>query len=74
MTHKRSIKRDKATFMMPNLSEPHWVILRLIIDNIENQTVNWQKALKMLKDTYGSRAIGKAILILIHEKYGAEYL
>ena len=73
MTHKRNIKRDKATFMMPNLSEPHWVILRLIIDNIENQTTDWYKALKMLKDIYGSKAIGKATVLLLCEKYGAEY-
>lgn len=74
MTHKRSIKRRKVTFMKPYLSEPHWVVLRLIIDNIENQTTDWQKALKMLKDTYGNKTIGNATLLLLCEKYGADYL
>ena len=74
MTHKRSIKRDKATFMMPNLSEPHWVVLRLILDNVENQSIDWHRAIKMLKDTYGNDTVANATLMLLDEKYGAEYL
>ena len=74
MTHKRSIKRRKETFTMPKLSEPHWVVLRLIFDNIENQTTDWYKALRMLKDIYGSKTISNATLLLLAEKYGPEYL
>lgn len=74
MTHKRSIKRRKVTFTMPNLSEPHWVVLRLIIDNIENQSMDWHRAIKMLKDTYGNDTVANATLMLLDEKYGAEYL
>lgn len=74
MTHKSSIKRRKVTFTMPNLSEPHWVVLRLIIDNIENQSMDWHRAIKMLKDTYGNDTVANATLMLLDEKYGAEYL
>ena len=74
MKHKSSIKDYKATFKEPKLAEPHWVILRLIFDNIENQTTDWYKALKMLKDIYGNRTISNATLLLLCEKYGAEHL
>lgn len=74
MTHKRSIKRHKATFTMPNLSEPHWVVLRLILDNADNQSETWYRSIKMLKDIYGKKTVANATLMLLDEKYGAEYL
>lgn len=70
MTHKRSIKRRKVTFTMPNLSEPHWVILRLIFDNAENPGLEWYRSVAYLKDIYGKKAISDATTALLAEKYG----
>lgn len=69
MKQKRSI-----TFAMPYMAESHWVILRLIIDNVENQSMDWHRAIKMLKDVYGNDTVANATLMLLDEKYGANCL
>lgn len=59
--------------ILKQLSEPHWVILRLIFDNADRQSETWYRSLDYLREIYGKDVIARATAELLAERYGAEY-